>query len=44
MHVRKRIVTDEEHNPVAIQLDYEDWLESERHLGTEPRQYVDLSR
>lgn len=31
--VRKKIVTDEDHNPIAVQIDYEDWLEIERLLG-----------
>lgn len=33
MHaIRKKIVTDEESRPVAVQIDYEDWLEIERLL------------
>jgi hypothetical protein len=33
MHViRKKIVTDEDSRPVAVQIDYEDWLEIERLL------------
>ena len=33
MHaIRKRIVTDEDSRPVAVQIDYEDWLEIERLL------------
>ena len=31
--IRKRIVTDEHNQPVAVQIDYEDWLEIERRLG-----------
>ncbi len=31
MHaIRKKIVTDEDARPVAVQIDYEDWLEIER--------------
>ncbi len=33
MHViRKKIVTDEDSRPVAIRIDYEDWLEIEHLL------------
>ena len=28
--IQRRIVTDEEMRPVAVQIDYEDWLEIER--------------
>lgn len=31
--VKKRILTDEESRPIAVQIDYEDWLEIERRLG-----------
>jgi len=30
--IRKKIVTDEGSRPVAVQIDYEDWLEIERLL------------
>lgn len=30
--IRKKIVTDENARPVAVQIDYEDWLEIERAL------------
>lgn len=48
--IRKKIVTDEESRPVAVQIDYGDWLEIERLLesravgGPEPRgsRYEDL--
>ncbi len=30
--IRKKIVTDEDARPVAVQIDYEDWLEIERLL------------
>jgi hypothetical protein len=44
--IRKKIVTDEHHKPVAVQIDYDDWLEIEKQLNIqklEPRR-VDLSR
>jgi len=31
--IRKKIVTDENSRPVAVQIDYEDWLKIERLLG-----------
>ncbi len=31
--VRKRIVTDEANRPVAVQIDYEDWLDIVRALN-----------
>jgi hypothetical protein len=34
--IRKRIVTDESSRPVAVQIDYEDWLEIERSLASSP--------
>lgn len=34
MHaIRKKIVVDEDSHPVAVQIDYEDWLEIERLLN-----------
>lgn len=34
MHsIRKRIVTDEDSHPVAVQIDYKDWLQIERLLA-----------
>lgn len=30
--IKKKIVTDEEARPVAVQIDYEDWIEIERML------------
>jgi len=47
MHpIRKHIVTDEDDRPIAVQVDYQDWIEIERLLsleqgGTPP---ADLSR
>ncbi len=44
--IHKRVVTDEAMRPVAVQIDYEDWLEIERslHLRSESGRVVDLSR
>lgn len=36
--IRKKIVTDEESRPVAVQIDYEDWLEIERVLGSREKE------
>lgn len=36
--IRKKIVTDEESRPVAVQIDYEDWLEIERALGSREKE------
>lgn len=34
MHrIRKKILTDEQSRPVAVQIDYDDWLELERSLN-----------
>jgi hypothetical protein len=42
--VRKKIVTDEEHRPVAVLVEYDDWLEIERLLELrEDELLVDLS-
>ena len=30
--VRKQLVTDEEHRPIAVQIDYDDWLRIEQQL------------
>ncbi|WP_157621312.1 hypothetical protein [Salisaeta longa] len=35
MKVRKRIVMDEAQRPVAVQIDYGDWMEIERQLDLE---------
>ena len=46
MHrIAKRIVTDEDNRPIAVQIDYVDWLEIERRLDLEspPRKVTDLS-
>jgi hypothetical protein len=44
--IRKKIVTDEDHNPVEVVISYDDWLEIERLLNIQkPEQRrVDLSR
>lgn len=44
--IRKKLVTDEDRRPVAVQIEYSDWLKIELQLGfpviqTDP---VDLSR
>lgn len=31
--IRKQIITDANERPVAVQIDYEDWLEIARQLG-----------
>ncbi|MEX2081293.1 MAG: hypothetical protein WEC33_06725 [Dehalococcoidia bacterium] len=31
--IRKHILTDEANQPVAVQIDYQDWLEIERALN-----------
>jgi len=36
--IRKKIVTDEGSRPVAVQIDYEDWLEIERLLESRETQ------
>ena len=35
MDISKKIVTDENQQPVAVQIDYADWLEIERVLDLE---------
>ncbi len=47
MHrIRKKIVKDEAHRPIAVQIDYDDWLRIERSLNktNEENQTADLSR
>jgi hypothetical protein len=47
MHaIRKSIVSDESQRPIAVQIDYGDWLEIERSLNLTSRQVktVDPSR
>ncbi len=44
--ISKRILTDEDNRPVAVQIDYSDWLRIERLLeqAPEPPRVADLSR
>ncbi len=44
--IHKKFVLDEKQNPIAVQIDYEDWLEIERLLDLqgEERKATDLSR
>lgn len=43
--IRKKFVTDEEHRPVAVLVDYDDWLEIERLLDLRDEEpLVDLRR
>ena len=46
MHkIGKKILTDESQRPVAVQIDYSDWLEIERRLNlrSEEARSTDLS-
>lgn len=44
--IRKKIVTDEDHKPVEVVIDYNDWLEIEKLLNLQPEKKLltDLSR
>jgi hypothetical protein len=43
--IRKKIVTDEANEPIAVQIDYTDWLKIERALNLPQEEEVtDLSR
>jgi len=42
--IRKRIVTDEDSRPIAVQIDYEDWLEIERLLESRETEEAEESR
>ena len=44
--IRKRIVTDDKMRPVAVQIDYDDWVKIERALEQSPKGNgpTDLSR
>ena len=47
MHaIHKNIVTDEAMRPIAVQIDYADWIEIEQSLGLtdEPSRTVDPSQ
>ena len=42
--IRKKIVTDEAQQPIAVQIDYADWLKIERSLNLPQEEEVtDLS-
>jgi hypothetical protein len=38
--IRKKIITDEAQQPVAVQIDYSDWLKIERMLNLAPTEGV----
>jgi hypothetical protein len=43
--IRKKIVTDETKQPIAVQIDYRDWLKIERFLNLpQEDEATDLSR
>ncbi|MBF0340087.1 MAG: hypothetical protein HQL95_03885 [Magnetococcales bacterium] len=49
--IRKQLVTNEEHRPIAVQINYDDWLRIEQQLKIQTPvvqapliQEVDLSR
>ena len=43
--IRKKIVTDEAQQPIAVQIDYADWLKIERSLNLpEEDEVTDLCR
>jgi len=43
--IRKKIVTDEAQRPIAVQIDYTDWLKIERALNlSQAGGAIDLSR
>ena len=47
MHnIHKKIVTDEANHPVAVQIDYADWLEIQRllHLKETPEKKQNIAR
>ncbi len=35
--IHKKVLLDEAMNPVAVQIDYADWVEIARRLGIEPK-------
>jgi len=43
MKIRKKILTDENNEPVAVQIDYKDWLECEKILNSQSSKAVDLA-
>ena len=43
--IRKKIITDEAKQPIAVQIDYTDWLKIERSLNLpQDDELTDLSR
>lgn len=38
--IRKRIVTDEAMHPVAVQIDYKDWIKIEKFLNLKEKKIV----
>ncbi len=43
MNIKKKILTDENNEPIAVQIDYKDWLECEKLLQLNSAKMVDLS-
>ncbi len=43
MNIKKKILTDENNEPIAVQIDYKDWLECEKILNLKTARKVDLS-
>lgn len=43
MNIKKKILTDENNEPIAVQIDYKDWLECEKLLHLKSAKMVDLS-
>ncbi|MBI3374247.1 MAG: hypothetical protein HY017_21190 [Betaproteobacteria bacterium] len=35
--IHKKVLLDEAMNPIAVQIDYADWVEIARRLGIEPK-------
>ena len=44
MNIKKKIITDEDNQPVAVQIDYKDWLELEKILELRSFKKGDLSK
>ncbi len=43
MNIKKKILTDENNEPIAVQIDYKDWLECEKLLHLKSAKMADLS-
>ena len=43
MNIKKKILTDENNKPVAVQIDYNDWLECEKLLNIKSAKAADLA-